>query len=123
MVNYLSNKGAKTPKYPVFTRVYRRESIIAEVQIYTVIAGIKIRKRRFLTSFITLLVAFAERRNIKVKSLILKFIRLPEKVFNICMLKYKKVQYGKKLEIVGIISLHGDGQIHFGDGVRINSAC
>ena len=56
-----------------------------------------------------------------MKRLILKLLSVPEKMYNSWMLRYRKVEFGKDLQIRGRISIYGSGSIQIGDSARINS--
>lgn len=50
-----------------------------------------------------------------------KILLLPDRFYNLLLLKLKCVQYGFNLNINGKISLHGNGKIIVGNNVTINS--
>lgn len=56
-----------------------------------------------------------------MKKIILKLLNFVGSIYNLISLKRKHVKYGKKLNIVGKIRLHGNGTFEMGNNVSIYS--
>ena len=57
-----------------------------------------------------------------LQSLVLKVIGIPSKIYNIILMRYRKVKTGKNVRINGRIKIFGKGNVIINDNVSINSS-